>query len=130
MAKPILIGISPNTTAADISLAKKLLFRPWLWQTGPSLLKLKQVLADYFGATHVFLVNAGRSGLYLGLKALKLKPGDEVMLQAFTCVAVPNSVLWTGAIPVYVDIDQSLTMNPVDLERKITKTNGSKIIFL
>ena len=129
MAKPILIGISPNTTAGDISLAKKLLFRPWLWQTGPSLLKLKQVLADYFGATHVFLVNAGRSGLYLGLKALKLKSGDEVMLQAFTCVAVPNAVVAAGGKPVFVDtVQNGFNMDATDLERKVNRKTKAVII--
>ncbi len=129
MAKPILIGISPNATAGDIRLAGRLLLKPWRWQSGPSTLKLKQLLAEHFGATHVFLVNAGRSGLYLGLKALKLKPGDQVLLQAFTCVAVPNAVVAAGGKPVFVDtVQNGFNLSVDDLERKVNRKTKALII--
>ena len=54
---------------------------------------------------HVTLFCKGRVALYAILRALGIGPGDEVILPAFTCVAVPNAILYTGATPVWVDID-------------------------
>src|SRR5581483_4013141 len=48
--------------------------------------------------------------------------------QAFTCVAVPNSVLWTGAKAIYADIDETGNLDPKDLEKKITKKTKAVII--
>jgi dTDP-4-amino-4,6-dideoxygalactose transaminase len=55
----------------------------------------------------VHLYWKARVGLYALLKALNIQPGDEVILPAYTCVVVPNAILYLGAVPVYVDIDLS-----------------------
>jgi perosamine synthetase len=61
----------------------------------------------------IFLFAKGRVALYAILRAYDIGPGDEVILPAFTCVAVPNAILYTGATPVYVDIDPAtLTIDP------------------
>jgi dTDP-4-amino-4,6-dideoxygalactose transaminase len=54
---------------------------------------------------NVSLFAKGRVAFYAILKALGVGPGDEVVVPAFTCVAVPNAILYTGARPVWVDID-------------------------
>jgi perosamine synthetase len=56
---------------------------------------------------HVTLFWRGRVAMYAILRALGIGPGDEVIVPAFTCVAVPNAVLYAGATPVYVDIDEA-----------------------
>ena len=90
--------------------------------------KLKNKLEDYF-KLKVFPVNSGRSALYLILKAAKIGKGDEVIIQAYTCNAVPNPILWTGAKPIYADIDpETLNVDPKDVEKKIT--NKTKAIFV
>jgi perosamine synthetase len=53
----------------------------------------------------VALFAKGRIALYAILKALDIGPGDEVILPAYTCVAVPNAIIYAGAQPVYADID-------------------------
>ena len=53
---------------------------------------------------HIALFAKGRVALYAVLRALDIEPGDEVILPAFTCVAVPNAILYARARPVYVDI--------------------------
>jgi dTDP-4-amino-4,6-dideoxygalactose transaminase len=64
-------------------------------------------------ADHVTLFWRGRVALYAILRALGIGPGDEVIVPAFTCVAVPNAVLYAGATPVYVDIDEATyTVDP------------------
>ena len=53
----------------------------------------------------IFLYWKGRVALFTALKAMGIKEGDEVILPAFTCVVVPNAILYLKAKPVYVDID-------------------------
>jgi perosamine synthetase len=69
--------------------------------------QLRGVVSDLVGvpADHVTLFWRGRVALYAILRALGIGSGDEVIVPAFTCVAVPNAILYTGARPVYVDID-------------------------
>ena len=69
----------------------------------------------------VTLFAKGRVALYGILKALGIEAGDEVILPAFTCVAVPNAIIYTGAKPVYVDIDPTTyTIDPSAIEAQIT----------
>lgn len=124
----ITISLSPNTERDDVLLALKLLCMPWKWQYGEALNALTAWFGKKFTTPHVFLYNSGRSALFEILKAYGIGRGDEVILQAFTCVAVPNSVLWNGATPVYVDIDKSYNINPWKLESLITKRTKAIIV--
>lgn len=63
------------------------------------------------GEQNVFLYWKGRVALFALLRAMGVKTGDEVILPAFTCVAVPNAILYLNAIPKYVDIDETV-LNP------------------
>jgi len=63
----------------------------------------------------------GRVAMYALLRALGVGPGDEVIVPAFTCVAVPNAVLYAGATPVYVDIDEATyTADPAAVAAAMT----------
>ncbi|OGZ66010.1 MAG: hypothetical protein A3C50_03235 [Candidatus Staskawiczbacteria bacterium RIFCSPHIGHO2_02_FULL_43_16] len=101
--KPISISLSPNVQKDDVVLALKLLFQPWKWRRGLAIQKLEEEFKKYLGVKHAFSFNSGRSSLYAILKALNLPEGSDIALQAFTCNAVPNPVLWAGLNPVYVD---------------------------
>lgn len=64
----------------------------------------------------------GRVALYVILKAIGLKKGDEVILPGFTCVVVPNAIKYLNAKPVYVDIDaNTYNINVNLIKKKITK---------
>ncbi len=68
----------------------------------------------------VALFARGRVALYAILRGLGIGPGDEVILPAFTCVAVPNAILYTGARPIWVDIDpQTFCLDPAAVEAAI-----------
>ena len=63
----------------------------------------------------------GRLALYCLLSSIDLVPGDEVILPAYTCVVVPNAVLYIGAQPVYVDIElDSFSVNPKLVEAALS----------
>ena len=71
---------------------------------GEWVLKFEQVLNDYVGAGHAVLVSSGTAALHLALVAAGIKPGDEVIVPAFTFPATANVVELIGARPVFVDI--------------------------
>ena len=71
--------------------------------------ELRRAMGDLVGVPpeHVTLFWRGRVALYAILRCLGIGSGDEVIVPAFTCVAVPNAIIYTGATPVYVDIDDA-----------------------
>jgi dTDP-4-amino-4,6-dideoxygalactose transaminase len=78
--------------------------------------------ADFCGARHGIGVNSGTSALHLALLAAGIGPGDEVITVPFTFVATVAAIVYTGARPVFVDIDpRSYTIDVTQIERAITK---------
>ena len=77
-------------------------------------------LCHKLGAKHSILMSGGTAALICGLVGLDVGPGDEVIVPGYTFMASPLSVLAAGAIPVIAEVDESLTLDPVDVERKIT----------
>ena len=86
---------------------------PWLWKKGRVIAQSEQWFESYLPDSTAVSFNSGRSALLAILKAFNIGEGDEVLVQAFTCVAVPNSVCWAGARPVYADIDKTLNIDPI-----------------
>lgn len=121
-------SLSPNTDSRDVLTAIHVLLQPWKWKEGEAIRHAELWFENYFQVRQALSFNSGRSALYAILKAFDIGKGDEVLVQAFTCVAVPNSVHWTGAKPVYVDIDTSYNMDPGDVQKKITK--GTKALII
>lgn len=71
----------------------------------------------------------GRVGLYALLKAMNISEGDEVIIPSFTCVVVPNAIIYCGAKPIYVDISENTLNTTADLiEQKITSKTKCIII--
>jgi len=123
--KPISISLSPNVEKDDLRLALNLVIRPWLWRRGKAIEELEGEFRKYLGVKYAFSFNSGRSSLFAILKALGevegLKSGDGVLLQAFTCNAVPNPVLWAGLQPIYVDCNKDdFNIDVEDLKSKIS----------
>ncbi len=80
------------------------------------------LLADFLHVKHAIAVNSGTAALNASILAAGIKETDEILIPSFTFVATANSVSCTGAKPVFVDIEKdTYTMNPLDLENKITK---------
>lgn len=80
------------------------------------------LLADFLHVKHAIAVNSGTAALNASILAAGIKETDEILVPSFTFVATANSIACTGAKPVFVDIEKdTYTMNPLDLENKITK---------
>lgn len=88
---------------------------------GPEVEALEREFAAYCGASHAIAVNTGTSALHLALLAAGIGPGDEVITVPFTFVATASAICYTGARPVFVDIEPlTFTMDPDQLEAAIT----------
>jgi dTDP-4-amino-4,6-dideoxygalactose transaminase len=79
----------------------------------------KQVRED-LGIRHALTMNSGTSALICALIGMNVGPGDEVIVPAYTWVASAMAAVMVGAIPVIAEIDETLMLDPDDVERKIT----------
>ncbi|QIO55871.1 DegT/DnrJ/EryC1/StrS family aminotransferase (plasmid) [Rhizobium leguminosarum bv. trifolii] len=88
---------------------------------GDEVAHFEQEFADYCNVKHAIAVNTGTSALHLALLAAGVGPGDEVITVPFTFVATVSAICYTGARPVFVDVEPvTLTMDPAEVEAKIT----------
>jgi 8-amino-3,8-dideoxy-alpha-D-manno-octulosonate transaminase len=78
-------------------------------------------LARYIGRDYALGLTSGTAALHTALVGLGVKAGEEVILPTYAWVACPDAVVAAGGEPVLADIDDSMTIDPADVERKITK---------
>ncbi len=136
--KPISISLSPNVEKEDIRLALKLIRNPKEWKIGANQLTdqrqsaskiLEEEFKKYLGIKYAISFNSGRSSFLAILKSLDLKEDDEILLQAFTCNAVPNPIIWSDLKPVYVDCDEkTFNIDIEDLKKKITQKSRAVVV--
>ena len=82
--------------------------------------ELEEAICETFGCKHAQLVSSGTAALTAAMSALGIGYGDEIIIPAFTFVASFEAVLSIGAIPVLVDVDDTLTLNPAAVRNAIT----------
>jgi len=132
--KPIFANIF-TTLHADLAKQAASFLLPWnrsQWKNGTDNHMFIETFRKVVNIDESYCVvpmyNA-RSALYHGLKTLDIGPWDEVLLQAYTCISVPNAIIATWATPVYVDIDmQTANIDPTLLEVSITKNTKAILI--
>lgn len=76
----------------------------WLVQ-GPRVIEFERMVCQYTGARFAKATTSCTTALHLALVALGVGPGDEILLPSFTHIASANTILYTGATPVFIDID-------------------------
>ena len=117
---PIHHTFGPHATIGFALRSWCLLFQPWKWRNGSARDRLRTTLQQSFGGD-VFLFSSGRESLAALFRVMKILNGEEVIVQAYTCVVVPNAIHAAGGVPVYVDVDgDTLNLDVDDVERKIT----------
>jgi 8-amino-3,8-dideoxy-alpha-D-manno-octulosonate transaminase len=98
---------------------------------GPNLLNItgqfENDLKSYFGRDYALGVTSGTAALHTSIVGLGIGQGDEVIVPAYSWVACPSAVVAARATPVLADVDDSLTLDPADVERRIT--NRTKAIM-
>lgn len=88
---------------------------------------LEGSLAKRMGAKYVHLTSSGTSALTVALASAGIGAGDEVIVPTFTFVASFESILALGAVPILVDIDDTLTLAPVAVQKAVTK--NTKVVM-
>lgn len=104
----------------------------WISSKGGFINEFEKSFANYINIEYATGVCNGTVALHLALVALGLQEGDEVIVPTFTYIASVNSIVYTGATPVFVDSDPvSWQMNPDDVEQKITpQTKAIMVVHL
>lgn len=121
-------SLSPNVQNDDVKLALRMLFNPARWHKGPEIDEVKKWFREYFDTDKVYLSGSGRASLSALLFALGVKEGDEVIVQAFSCVAVADAVLWAKAKPIFADIDKNYNIDPASISKLINSKTKAIIV--
>lgn len=88
---------------------------------GPDVTQFEKDFADFCSAKFCLTMNSGTSALHIALRLLDVGPGDEVITTPYTFIATTWAILYCGAKPVYVDIEnETFNLNPKLLEKAIT----------
>jgi dTDP-4-amino-4,6-dideoxygalactose transaminase len=81
---------------------------------------LEEEVSQKFRVKHALAVSSGTSALITAMAAAGIGPGDEVIVPGYTFIASMTSVIFNNAVPVLAEVDSSLTLDPADVEAKIT----------
>ena len=87
---------------------------------GPECQAFERELAAYLGTRHAVLTSSGTAALWMVMRALGVKPGDEVLLPAHTAFPTAEAVCFAEATPVFVDVDEYHGLDPADAASKVT----------
>ena len=94
---------------------------------GQDAMFAEKEMKEKFGAAHALLMTSGHAALTSALIGMGIGPGDEVIVPAYTYIASAMAVVATGAIPVIVEVDDTLTLSPKTFEAAITKNTKAVI---
>ncbi|MGC9455640.1 MAG: DegT/DnrJ/EryC1/StrS family aminotransferase [Phycisphaerae bacterium] len=97
------------------------LFRYHKGRTAERTRRLEQALARKLGVKHALAVSSGTAALITALAGMEIGPGDEVIVPGYTFISTALAPLAVGAVPIIAEVDESLTLDPADVERKITR---------
>ena len=106
---------------SDIAEVVKVLKTDWITQ-GPKIDEFENALAKYCGSKYAVCVSSGTAALHLACVAANFKKGDEAITSPITFLATANSIVYTGARPVFADIDyDTINIEPIQIKKKLTK---------
>ena len=104
----------------------------WISSQGSYIERFETAYAKRLGIRHAITASSGTAALHLAVASLDIKAGDEVIMPDLTIISCPLAVIYTGATPVFVDVDPvTFTIDPNRIEAKITKrTRAIMVVHL
>lgn len=115
----LLIGDEEKAAVMEV-LESQSLFRHYGPRPLHKVTQFERAFAQAMGVRHAVAVTSGTAALMTALAALGIGPGDEVIVPTYTWVATINAIVVMGAVPVFVDIDDTLTMDPTKIDAAVT----------
>jgi perosamine synthetase len=111
----------PVLAGNEVAYVREAVESGWISSSGRFVDEFEQAFAEYLGVKYAIGVINGTAALHLALVGLGIGPGDEVVVPSFTMAATGFAVAYTGATPVFVDVDeQTWNMDVAAFERAIT----------
>ncbi len=110
----------PHLSGRELDLLRDAVESNWIAPLGPHVEAFERELAGVVGVPHALALSSGTAALHLALIVLGIGPGDEVACASLTFSASANPIHYTGAAPVFVDVDAATwTMDPELLDRAL-----------
>lgn len=109
----------PNVLTDDIESIIRVLNSGWL-SMGPEVKNFEKNLSSFIGIKYAVGVNTGTAALDIALKCINIQKEDEVIIPVLTYISTGNVVLYNSGKPVFIDIDDTLNIDPYLIEEKIT----------
>lgn len=120
MIQPIHHTFGPHVTFGYWAQSVRVLLQPWKWKNGKAREQLRTTLQEHFEG-NTFLFGSGRESLLALFRSLQLESGAEIIIQGYTCIALPNAIHAAGCTAVYADCTlENLNMDASAVERVIT----------
>lgn len=119
-----MVDLKAQLSSIEVELKLKLeeILKSTQFILGPNLSALETEVASYHGAGYAVGLASGTDALHLSLRAVGIGSGDEVITTPFTFIATAEAISYTGARPVFVDIDpRTFNIDPSGIEEKITE---------
>ena len=114
------IGDEEEQAVLEVLRAKRLFRYYGPGEADSKASQLERAFAEKTGARYAVAVTSGTAALVCGLQGIGIGPGDEVIVPAYTWIASASAVVAAGGIPVIAEVDETLLLDPADVERKIT----------
>lgn len=127
MRETFLPYFRPSIDESDTTAVASSMLNGWL-TTGPKVKEFETRMAALSGVKHAVALNSCTAGLHIGMLALGVKPGDEIIMPSLTFVAGAESAKQIGAVPVFCDIDaETLCISEETIEK--VRTTRTRVIM-
>jgi len=114
----------PNLNMNIVKNLEECIETGWVSTGGRFITEFEQKFARYVGMDSAVSTQSGTAGLHLALRALGIGPGDHVIVPTLTFVAAVAPVVYQGAVPVFMDCDDTLCMDPAKLSEYLKRNPG------
>ncbi len=125
---PMWPQFDPKTPDDVAEILKSGLVNYW---TGPRGMEFEEIFCKWSGAKMAISTTSGTAALHVGIASLGIGPGDEVIVPSYSFIASSFAVAQAGAVPIFADVTEDHTIDPKDIESKITeRTKGIVVVHL